>query len=272
MSSAAAAAKPMVGSIEPVQSLEKGLEVLALLNRRSETSVAEVARGAKLPRTTALRLLETMRNLGYVDRGGRSKRYRLTIRVRSLSDGYDDEQWVSDIARPWVDALARQVVWPVLVATPMGSSMLWRENTDHRSPLALARYSAGFRVPIVDSAGGHIYLAYCTPEERKSVLDLVSISAEREWMGVEAMDRKLAWVRQDGYAIFTRKHHHEAAISVPILSEGRYLASLTMRYIYGAMPEARIVSEFLGPIRATAAKIGAEFSAKVNEAARRELR
>ncbi len=259
-------ARPRRGH-EPVLSLEKGLEHLALTNRCGELSVADAARHFDMPRTTCLRILETLREAGYLSRDERTKRYRPTIQVRALADGYQDEQWVLDIARASVGALAREVVWPVLIATPAGTSMLWRENTDYSSPLALARYSPGFRVPIVTSAGGHVFLAYCTPQERRAVLRLVAMTSQSpQTFDAVALDRKIAVVRREGYAVFTRRQDHEGAISVPILSDGRYLASLTMRYIYGAVTEADIVDRFLPRLLETSRQIGDAFDARFGNA------
>lgn len=248
---------------EPVQSLEKGLELLVLANKEGEVSVAGASHRSGMPRTTCLRILETLREAGYLVRDERTKLYRPTIQVRALADGYQDEQWILDMARPAVRALAHDVVWPICVATPSGTSMLWRENTDHTSPLALARYSPGFRVPIVSSAGGHVFLAYCTAQERDAVLRLASAEPlSLALLDAAALKRKIAVVRREGYAVFTRRQDHEGAISVPILADDRYLASLTMRYIYSAVSEAEIVEQFLPRLLETSRQIGGAFDAR----------
>ena len=154
------------------QGLEKGLDVLAFLNSTAEAAIIDVVRGVGLPRTTTLRVLETLRSNGYVERVGGRKAYRLTIKVRSLSDGFDDESWITDIARPHLRRLSKTLIWPTLIATPAGSSMLWRESTDHESPLAINRYAVGMRMPVLESASGHVYLAHCSAEEFATVMEL----------------------------------------------------------------------------------------------------
>ena len=61
-------------------------------------------------------------------------RYRLTIMVRSLSEGFDDDAWVSRIAKPMIEELGRELVWPVSLATLSGTNLVVREATDHSSP------------------------------------------------------------------------------------------------------------------------------------------
>src|SRR5258708_12239381 len=81
--------------------------------------------------------------------------------VRALSEGFDDEAMVVHIAKPHLTALGAQIVWPVAVATPSGATMMIRETTDRESPLALEQYGAGVRVPMLGSAAGRAYLAFC---------------------------------------------------------------------------------------------------------------
>ncbi len=51
-----------------VRSLERGLAVLAAINRRKLPSVMELARDTRLPRPTVYRLLETLSRGGFVTR------------------------------------------------------------------------------------------------------------------------------------------------------------------------------------------------------------
>ena len=136
-------------STRPIRALIRGLDALTVLNLRNGATVSEVAQEIRLPRTTTYRILETLSHAGFVYRDANDDRYRLTIMVRGLSDGYDDEAWVTQIARPYIHELGKEIVWPVAIASLSGTTMMVRESTDHRSPLAVERYSAGFRVPLL---------------------------------------------------------------------------------------------------------------------------
>ncbi|NBP07324.1 MAG: hypothetical protein EBU76_02400 [Gammaproteobacteria bacterium] len=130
-------------STRPIRALIRGLDALTVLNLRNGATVSEVAQEIRLPRTTTYRILETLSHAGFVYRDAADDRYRLTIMVRGLSDGYDDEAWITQIARPYIHELGKDIVWPVAIASLSGTSMMVRESTDHRSPLAVERYSAG---------------------------------------------------------------------------------------------------------------------------------
>src|ERR1700733_3867852 len=170
----------IMDSTRPIRALIRGLEALAVLNRRNGATVSEVTNEIKLPRTTTYRILETLKEAGYVYRDAADDRHRLTLLVRGLADGFDDEAWITQIARPCINDLCKDIVWPVNLLSPSGTSMLIRETTDHDSPLAVERFSAGFRVPLLLSASGRVYLAFCRPEQRDTLLDILSRSPREE--------------------------------------------------------------------------------------------
>jgi IclR family mhp operon transcriptional activator len=129
-------------STRPIRALIRGLDALTVLNLRDGATVSEVAQEIRLPRTTVYRILETLCNAGFVFRDPSDDRYRLTIMVRALSGGFDDEAWVTQIAKPLINELCREIVWPISISTLSGTTMMVRETTDHSSPVAIEPASA----------------------------------------------------------------------------------------------------------------------------------
>ena len=78
-----------------VRSLERGLGLLVAMNRRRLPSVVELAHDTHLPRPTVYRLLETLSRAGFVARGSPHDRYCLTSKVRALSDGFAEDDWIA---------------------------------------------------------------------------------------------------------------------------------------------------------------------------------
>jgi IclR family mhp operon transcriptional activator len=253
-------------STRPIRALLRGLEVLHVLNQQNGATVSEVATAIDLPRTTTYRILETLCHAGYAYRAASDERYRLTILVRGLSDGFDDEAWVTQIARPYMYELCNELVWPVAIATLSGSTMMIRQTTDHRSPLAVEKRGPGFRVAILGSASGLAYLAWCPPEQREALLDLLAKSKRPE--DQPAQNRRkvtdtLTETRKRGYALWRRPRRvsDELSLSVPILTAGeRLLATLTIRFSSTAVPESEAVQRFIPRLRAVAQRIGHEFA------------
>src|ERR1700704_5580331 len=208
-------------STRPIRALMRGLDALTFLNLRDGATVSEVAQEIRLPRTTVYRILETLCNAGFVFRDATDDRYRLTILVRGLSDGFDDEAWVTQIAKPLIHELCREIVWPVAIATLSGTSMMVRETTDHSTPLAIERYSAGFRAPLLTTASGRVYLANCPAPQRETLIEILARSNREEDRIARApaeLKRALAEIKTSGYAAVTRTRRlfEEIALSAPV--------------------------------------------------------
>jgi IclR family transcriptional regulator, mhp operon transcriptional activator len=251
-------------STRPIRALMRGLDALAVLNLNNGATVSEVAAEIRLPRTTTYRILETLSLAGYVFRDPADDRYRLTILVRGLSDGFDDEAWVTQIAKDYIHELCREIVWPVAIATLSGTTMMVRETTDHRSPLAVERYSAGFRVPLLVSASGRAYLANCPPQQRETLLEILARSSREEDRLARdrvELNRILADVRAQGYAsaVRARRVSDEVSLAVPIRVDDRVLACLALRCSATAVPPKIAVDRFLPRLREAAARIRATF-------------
>ena len=196
--------------------------------------------------------------------------------VRGLSDGYDDEAWVTQIARPYINELGKDIVWPVAIASLSGTSMMVRESTDHRSPLAVERFSAGTRVPLLTTASGRIYLAFSSPTQRESLLDILARSTRDE----DALARNrtdlmklLNDIRMQGYAsaVRARRVSDEISIAVPIMVDDRVLAAVMVRFSGTAVPIKLAVERFLPKLRDTANKIRQTFVDQQREPAPHEL-
>jgi len=250
-------------STRPIRALNRGLDVLTELNRLERAAINTIAQAVELPRTTTYRILETLRLAGYVERDPHDDCYRPTIMVRALSDGFDDEAMLAHIARPHLSALCEQIVWPVAIATPSGSAMMIREATDHQSPLALEHYGAGVRVPMLASAAGRAYLAFCAAPQREALLELLSRSSlpeDRLARNRQEVERLLNETRTQGYAISQRARRvsEETSLAIPIRAKDRILASVTVRYSATAVALRTALDTFLPKMRDVAAKIERE--------------
>ena len=261
-------------STRPIRALIRGLDALTVLNSRDGATVSEVAQEIRLPRTTVYRILETLCGAGFIFRDASDDRYRLTIRVRSLSGGFDDDAWVSRIAKPLISDLGREIVWPVSISTPLGAAMIVREATDHASPLAVERYSAGYRLPMLTSAPGRVYLGFCSPAQRDTLIDILSRSGKEEDRLARApradLTRILSDVRSTGYAVAarTRRLVEEVSVSVPVLAEERILACLTVRFAASELPQRAGVERLLPRLKQCASRITHSFVEQQTDAQR----
>lgn len=254
----------MVESVKPIRTALRTLRVLAELNVRAPASAAEVARALGMARATAYRFLETLVESGFVAKDAKDGRYRPTHLVRTLSCGFEDENWLVECARPAIQALGEELVWPIAISTISGPGMLLRESTDAESPLAINRFTPGRRISLVGTASGRIYLAYCSHDQRETLLDMLRHSEDPDDFQARnrsALQGELSAVRQNGYALTQRprRFSNQSGLAVPVLTpeNSRIVASLSIRFSETAIKEQAALEKFLPKLRAAAENIGA---------------
>jgi len=249
--------------IKPVRAMLRVLDVLQVLNSRNGMSVTDIANAIDLPRTTAYRVLETLCSAGYAVRDASDDRYRLTVLVRGLSDGYDDEAWINEVAQPIMAQFGQKLIWPLSISTNQGSHMLVRHTTDKTSPLALERYNAGVRLPLLNSASGRTYLAFSPAPQRAALLDIaLGSGAEMDGAGRQRdlIEKMLTNIRKAGYAVSIRQYRGESTAAVPLYSGNNLLGCVGMRFMDKAVGESAFASRYLPDLKEAAREIGEAYA------------
>jgi IclR family mhp operon transcriptional activator len=246
-----------------VRSLERGLQLLELVNEEGGIRPSEAGRLLNLPRPTAHRLLETLEELGYVRRTPSDNRFVVTIKSRRLSGGYDADVQMSEAVGPILSQLLQEVVWPVNLSTHRGGMMVVRETTHERSPLSVDKAMVGREVPMLRTATGRAYLSFCSEKERAEILEYLHTRSDPEdeaCLYPKALDTMIATCRRNGYGTrlgeaFVPK---TSSISLPILVDDRARACITVVWLTQAMSASRAIKEFFPPLKEAAGVIAKE--------------
>ncbi|ACO77724.1 DNA-binding transcriptional activator MhpR [Azotobacter vinelandii CA] len=245
-----------------VRGLSRGLQILNALNRvdggASPTKLAELT---GLHRTTVRRLLETLQDEGYVRRSESDDSFRLSMKVRELSEGFRDEQWISALAAPLLAELLQEVVWPTDLCTLDVDAMVVRETTHRFSRLSFHRSMVGRRMPIPLTATGLAYLAFCPDAERERIVELLASRDDEEGRLARdraGLDNLLRRTRHRGYGENYGSWNSEeriAAIAVPIRGEQRVYGCISLIYVAKAMTIEQAAKRYLPALQRFAATV-----------------
>lgn len=242
-----------------VRSLERGLALLVALNRRPRSSVCDLAMDTGLPRPTIYRLLDTLCKAGFVGLDSATNHYRLTHPVRSLSDGFLDDEWITKIAAPMMAEFTRKYVWPVSLFTFEAGKMMVRETTHRLSPLSVDYGMVGKRMGMLRTASGLAYLAVCPENERKVILNLLAQSSDpddRQAREAHTLEALLKSIRFAGYAKHERFFNPQAAsVSVPIVDECKVHGCMSLVFIASAITMSEVEETLVVPLQAMATNL-----------------
>ena len=117
-----------------------------------------------------MRLLKTLVELGYATRISREAGYRLTDKVLGLAQGIRFVDHLIDVAAPHMSRFTKRYGWPLYLGTISDRAMTIRHSTAVESPMSFERSALQRRSPLLSSALGRAWLAFCSAEERRAVL------------------------------------------------------------------------------------------------------
>lgn len=244
-----------------IRSLGRGLDVLALLNRRDSASAAEMARELGAPRASIYRILETLRDKGFIYQHASDGRFRMTLKVKTLSDGFTDEDHMANVSHPYLSRITKKFSWPVTLATISGIDLIVRENTDQESLLATERFTIGYRMPLLRTASGRCILANMSETRRCVVLETLA-EADTKYQQIVSqratLEKAFKKIRSDGYSINHRSRRLSdlTALSVPILTGPNAVrGAVTIRYARTVMNTTEAVRQFLPELQNAASRI-----------------
>jgi IclR family mhp operon transcriptional activator len=230
-------------SYKPITSVVRALDILLALNRRPICSIDHLHRETRIPKSTIVRLLETLSHRGLVRRGPQQGRYQITAPVGSLSSGYHSEPKIIEAAAPVAVQLTRGIKWPVAIATFDLDAMVIQYSTVPYSPVAPYHSVLYRRFSMVRNALGRAYLAYCSQAELDIIVEMILRNGDADDARIarnrDAVQRIVSDTRSRGYAVRDPGTQIESnSIAVPLFDGEAVVASMSVTWFRSALSVA----------------------------------
>lgn len=152
-----------------ISAITKACTVLDMLAAKQSWDLAELARAAKLPKTTVHRILLTFEDSGYVQQEQHSKRYYLSHKVFTLANAVLAGTNLREMASPHCKDLLAQFNETVNLCVVSGIDMVIVDK--HVTTQTLRPDNiVGSSFPIFYSASGKAFLAFSDPAYYHEIL------------------------------------------------------------------------------------------------------
>ena len=153
-----------------MQSVDRAVTVMEFLSRRGWSGVTEVARELEINKSTAYRLLTTLRDRGLVEQEAASEKYRLGFGLVMLASSVTVDLDVARCSRPVCDRLAERTRETVTVAVLEGDDgIIIHQSTSGFSALSVDW--SGRHTPLHATAAGKIFLHHMPEDQRRRIIE-----------------------------------------------------------------------------------------------------
>ena len=143
-----------------IQSVERAFALLYKIGQEDDQiSISQLARDVNLPRTTVVRLLETLQGVGAVKTAVSKDNYQLGDQLLALLSKASWTDQIVAIAQPSLQKLAEQTGETIYFCLPDGDQCYFAAQINTRHKIRIAD-STGERHPLHVTSSGKLFLAH----------------------------------------------------------------------------------------------------------------
>jgi DNA-binding IclR family transcriptional regulator len=247
-----------------VSSLVRGLQILSTFTtEKPALKVSDIAEINGFDQATVFRFVYTLEKLGYLVRDEETKKYRLSVKMLTLSLPARTGLAVRNAALPLMSELSKKVSETVRLAI-LDKLEIVNIATNEFPDRLYFRTRIGDRSPVFGTALGKVLLAYQPIETWKQLISQIKFipHTEQTIVDPELFREELLKIRQQGYAIqdgelvegicsiaapiFDHDNEITAAIDISGLSTQIFNQNQINFYIDETVKCAQKISEELG--------------------------
>jgi DNA-binding IclR family transcriptional regulator len=214
-----------------VPALEKGLDIIELLASVSEALThSEIAGHLGRTINEVFRMLVCLEQRGYISRIGLDDRYQLTLKLFEIVHHHHPLQRLVTQARPLVQRVASETGQSCHLAMLNNAEVVVVAQFDAPGNMGFS-VRLGANIDLLNTASGHVILAFQSEEVRARSLGAWSLRSRRPIP--PGLYRHLSRIRGRGYEeLASYQVRGVANISYPVLNQhGEAIAAMTVPFL-----------------------------------------
>jgi IclR family acetate operon transcriptional repressor len=187
----------------PIFSVRRAFILLEILSENGRgLGVSELAIQTGWPKSSIHNNLSTMVEDGYLTQDPETRRYRMTIKLFSLSGKVVDRLNIRQVAYPLLTELMEEVRETVNLGILDAGEAIYVESIPGPSAIHVSTWP-GKRIPIHRTAVGKALAAELAPDELNTILSKIQLTrgTDKTHRTMESLREDLALTHQRGYAL-----------------------------------------------------------------------
>jgi DNA-binding IclR family transcriptional regulator len=218
-------------SVRHVEAVLKAMDILDCFQVQPTLSLKQISQMTGLNKSRIIRLCGSLAAKGVIAVDSETHKYKLGVKILSLSRVYEQSNTLISLARPILRDLAQRSGESATLFVPDGCDRLClaREEGTHSIRFNIVE---GQRLPIHAGAGGKVLLAFGSSDLREKILQKTSLRklTRNTITDPQGFRQEIKAIRQQGFAFSSGERDSEvAALAAPIYNhEDRICAALSV--------------------------------------------
>ena len=246
-----------------VPALQRGMQLLGQFSRdERQLTGADLSRRLDLPRASVFRLLQTLEQMGFVERVGDSASYKLGIAVLRLGFEYLASMELTEHGRPIIEDLCASTGLSAHLVVRDGREAVFVAKSAGRS-LMFNSIQVGARLPAHATVLGRVLLADLSLEDLRCLYAGVALTAftPQTPTTLAALKQLVDADAQRGYAV--SQGGFEAGISTiaaPVFDDHHTVAAAVSVTVPAQRIDAHALDDLVAQVRQAALRLSQRIS------------
>jgi len=240
-----------------LQSVIRAFRIAEMLAEEGELGVTEIDGRLGIDKSTAYRILATLREMGYVRQNPLNSKYSNTPKFSLLGGAAPDMQQIRERARPALRSLSEKVGEAVNLGCLDGTDIVYLERIQCDETIQV-NLPVGRRMPAYCSALGKAILAFLPAETVKKLFSGTSFVpyTERTVKSLNMLMEELETIRTDRFARDMEESHPGlSCLAAPVFhASGKVTAGISVSFPSFRHPDMEKAESTIVPLLLDAAE------------------
>lgn len=227
-----------------IQSVNRALQILSILQQESAgLGVTEISHRLDVSKSTAHRLLSSLKMQGFVQQDEASEYYRLGLKLLELGESVAEDLDIRQVASSPIHALAEQTGETVHIGVQDHEEVVYIDKVEKYATIRM--YSAiGKRAPLYCTGIGKLLLAYETEEKIREMYAKTDLKAytSHTITDMDELVDHVKTIREQKFSVDWEEHEEGVrCVAAPIYNhKGEVVAAVSVAGASNRMTEEKL--------------------------------
>lgn len=214
-----------------VKSIVKALDILELLDKKSELGITEVSENLELDKSTVHRLMSTLKEKGYVVQNTSNNKYLNSFKLFEMGNNVVEKLGLRRQAQPYLEHLARTTNETVNLAIMYDSNIIYIDKIESSATIKV-NLNIGKKLPAYCTGLGKAMIAFMSQEKIEEIMKGVEFVqyTDKTVADIDKLMEQLKEIKTQGYSIDDEEYVEGLkCVAAPIFSySGEVIAAISV--------------------------------------------
>jgi len=222
-----------IKNVNTVKSIIKAFAIIEALDEEGPLSIGELSKILSMDKATVHRLINTIKDIGYVTQNLDTKKYSNSIKLFEIGQNVISKTGLFEAARPYIESLSAETEESINLGIVRDNKIVYVDKKEGKSAIKVS-IKIGTSIPMHCTGMGKAVLSHMSETERESVINQIEYKqyAKNTSLDRETLMRRLDKSRKLGYSIDNEEYVDDLiSFGAPIFNyKGDPIAAISISF------------------------------------------